>query len=312
MNRTPPTESRPPAPAAAEARYAELIAREAERWGHAEQHPSHPQLWDAPELYRLVLAGPYERLLARAVATGGPVLELGCGDGDLSLELARRGVDATGLDLSRVRIERANEAARRSGLESRVHFAVADLNTCELPRERFACVVAHDALHHILHVAPLLDRAHEALRPGGTLIVSDFIGAGRLEKLFAAGVVAVLPTVQPYAAKWRLRGRLRALLASEAEKRASLGAGGERELHDASPFESITQGSIVPAIAARFEITERFTFCPYWYHAVPKLRLPLRWKHALIRLAQRFDGPLNRRMRTRGSYVYIEARRRGA
>ena len=310
MSSVPPTESKPPAPGAPDARYAELIARESEHWGRATQDPSNPQLWDDPVLYRRVLAGPYEHLLARAVATGGPVLELGCGDGDLALELARRRVDATGLDLSPVRIERARAEARRAGLEHRAHYEVADLNTGALPPGHYACVVAHDALHHILHVEPLLDRVREALRPDGTLIVSDFIGAGWFEKLISAGIVALLPTVQPYAAKWRLRGRLRALLASEADKRASLESGGEHHLHDASPFESITQGSIVPAIAARFAVTETFTFCPWWYHAVPRLRLPPRWKRAIIGAAQHVDGPLNRRMWTRGSYVFVEARRR--
>ena len=302
MSGTPP----PPAP---DARYAELIAREAEHWGRATQDPANPQLWDDPVLYRLVLAGPFEHLLSRAVATGGPVLELGCGDGDLSLELARRGVEATGLDMSPVRIERARDEARRAGLESRARYDVADLNTCALPASRYACVVAHDALHHILHIEPLLDRVREALRPGGTLIVSDFIGASRLEKLLAAAAGALLPTVQSYAAKWRLRGRLLAILASEREKRAAFESGGAEGLHDASPFEAITQGSIVPAIAARFEIVETFTFCPYWYHVVPKLLLPLGLKRAWIAAAQRIDGPLNRRGWTKGSYVYVEARR---
>ena len=291
-------------------RYSELIAREAEHWGRVTQDPTNPQLWDDPVLYARVLRGPYEHLLERAVATGGPALELGCGDGDLALALARRGLEATGLDLSPVRIERARDEAKRAGLEARAHYEVADLNAAELPRERYGCVVAHDALHHILNVEPLLDRARAALRPGGTLLVSDFIGAGWLEKLVSAGVVAVLPTIQPYASKWRLRGRLRALLASERDKRASLETDSARHLHDASPFESITQGSIVPAIAARFEIVERFTFCPYWYHAVPKLRLPAPLKRALIASAQAIDRPLNRRGLTRGSYVYLEARRR--
>ena len=300
----------PPSPTP-DAQYSELIAREAEHWGRAAADPANPQLWDDPVMYARVLAGPYEHLLARAVATGGPALELGCGDGDLSLELARRGIDATGLDLSSVRIQRARHEAHRAGLESRAHFEVADLNTCELPQGRYTCVVAHDALHHILHVERLLDQVSATLEPGGTLIVSDFIGAGWVEKLVAAGVVAVLPTVQPYAAKWRLRGRLRALLASEQDKRQALEAGGAHALHDASPFESITQGSIVPAIAARFVSIETFTFCPYWYHVVPKLRLPLGFKRALIGAAQRVDRPLNRRQWTRGSYALVEARRRG-
>ena len=303
------SENVPPGSPLSDARYAELIAREAAHWGRATQDPANPQLWDDPALYARVLAGPYARLLARAAAAGGPALELGCGDGDLALELARRGLDVTGLDLSPERIARAREEAKGAGLEHLAHYDVADLNTSALPVVRYACVVAHDALHHILEVDALLDRAREALLPGGTLLVSDFRGAGRLEKLAAAAIVALLPSAQPYSIKWRLRGRLRALLASERDKRAALEAAGD-DLHDASPFESITQESIVPRIAERFEIVETFTYCPYWYHAVPKLRLPAAWKCALIDAAQAIDRPLNRRGWTRGSYVYVEARRR--
>ena len=299
------TDPKPPAP---DPRYAELIAREAEHWGHATQDPTNPQLWDDPALYASVLARPYEHLLARARAAGGPALELGCGDGDLSLELARRGVEITGLDLSPVRVERARAEAAAAGLSTRARYEVADLNTCTFAPQHYACIVAHDALHHVPYVEALLDQVRLALKPGGTLIVSDFRGAPWLEKLVSAGLVAVLPTAQPYAAKWRLRGRLRALLASERDKRAALDAGGAADLHDASPFESITQESILPAITSRFTLVESYTFCPYWYHAVPKLRLPMALKRAWIAAAQRIDGPLNRRGWTQGSYVYIEAR----
>lgn len=297
-----------PKPPAGDERYAELIAREAEHWGHASQDAANPQLWDDPELYATVLARPYEHLLERAVAAGGPALELGCGDGDLSLELARRGMEITGLDLSPVRVERARQEAERAGLGAQARYEVADLNTRTFEPQHYACIVAHDALHHVPYVEALLDQVRLALKPGGTLIVSDFRGAPWIEKLVAAGMVAVLPTAQPYAAKWRLRGRLRALLASERDKRAALDAGGAADLHDASPFESITQESILPAIAARFTLVETYTFCPYWYHVVPKLRLPVALKRAWISAAQRIDGPLNRRGWTQGSYVYIEAR----
>ncbi len=290
-------------------RYAELIEREARHWGAIERDPDNPQLWDDPELDRLVLAGPYRRLADRAAAAGGPALELGSGWGDLALELAGRGVEITGLDLSPPRVEHARARARTAGLEVRARFDVADLNAVALPKSAYACVVAHDALHHVLAIDTLLDRVRDALTPGGTLLVSDFRGASRLEKLLTAGLVAALPTRQPYAAKWRLRGRLRALLASEREKRDALERGAESGLHDASPFESISQASIAEAIRARFEIVETFTFCPYWYHAVPKLRIPARWQRGLIALARRWDGPLHRAGWTRGSYFYVEARR---
>lgn len=300
-------------------RYAELIDREARHWSGVDRDPDNPQLWDDPVLWAMVLEPPFLHLLARATATGGPVLELGCGEGDLAIELGRRGLSVHAIDLSPERVERARALAGAAGLGDRVRFEVGDLNVHPLPAAAYAGVVAHDSLHHILHVDALLGRAHDALRPTGRLIVSDFRGASALEKLVTAGLVAALPTRSSYARKWAMRARARALLATEATKRAALertlradpdGAATGGALHDASPFESISQASILPAIARRFAIVEAFTYCPFWYHAIPKLRIPDAWKHAVIRAALAIDRPLNRRGWTRGSYQFVEARPR--
>src|SRR5262245_44134585 len=113
--------------------YDALIEREARHWAAADQDPQNPQLWDDPELAELTLAPAYRHLLDRAVAAGSPVLELGCGDGDLSLDLARRGLDVLGLDLAPERIERALAQASAAGLADRARFEAADLNRATLP-----------------------------------------------------------------------------------------------------------------------------------------------------------------------------------
>jgi SAM-dependent methyltransferase len=291
-------------------RYDELIARETRHWDATADHdPANPQLWDDPRLFELALARPYRHLIARARVSGGPVLELGCGDGQLACDLGRAGLAVTGIDLSEERVVRARHRARAAGLGSRVRFESGDLNVVPMPRAAYATVVAHDALHHILALEAVLDRARETLVPGGRLIVCDFVGAGMLEKLACAAAVAVLPTRQSYRTKWRLRGRAAALIASERGKRAALEHGG-MELHDASPFEGISQESIAPHIASRFEIVEYFTFCPFWYHVLPKLQMPHVLREGILGAFRRIDEPLNRAGVTRGSYCFIEARRR--
>src|SRR5205085_3891887 len=137
-------------------------------------------------------------------------------------------------------------------------FRVADLNVATFEPGACDCVVAHDALHHVLDLDHALAASEQAMAPGGTLIVSDFIGASRVEKLLSAALYSVLPTRQPYRGKWNLRHRLRAFLASERQKRAALERGDAGGLHQASPFEGISQGSIPDAVAARFDVVERF------------------------------------------------------
>ena len=100
-------------------RYAELLEREARHWGGVAADPDNPQLWDDAVLWEAALGRAWRRLIDRAVASGGPVLELGCGEGGLALELARRGVEVLGLDLSPARIARARIEATNAGLEGR-------------------------------------------------------------------------------------------------------------------------------------------------------------------------------------------------
>lgn len=290
-------------------RYRELIDREARHWGEAAPDPKYPQLWDDPELFGITIAPAYRHLLERA-ARHARVLELGCGDGDLAFDLAPLGSHVTGVDLSPERVARARAEAARRGLGDRTAFEVADLNTAEFAPAGFDCVVAHDALHHVLDLDHALSAAKRALVPGGTLIVSDFIGAGLIDRVASAAVYALAPTLQSYGTKWNLRGRLAAFLASEKAKREAVTRGKEANLHHASPFEGVSQAAIPAAVARRFDVVERFTYCAYWYHLVPKLRLPQAARRGVLRLARTFDAPLHARGWTRGCYAYLEARKR--
>ena len=94
----------------------------------------------------IALATPDERtqqqvdfILERlALAPGASVLDLACGHGRITLELARRGFRATGLDLSARSLELARAAAKGEGLD--VEWIHADMR--ELPAgARFDAVI---------------------------------------------------------------------------------------------------------------------------------------------------------------------------
>ncbi len=287
-------------------RYAQLARREAAHWGSVTHDPENPQIWDDPVLQELFFGAEERWFVARAATLGPRLLELGCGEGDLALELARRGRDVTAIDLSPERIAAARARVTGGGGPA---FVAGDLNYMELPAGPFDGVVAHDALHHILELDALLGRVERVLKPGGTLLVLDYAGLGRVARVGAAAVLAVFPTYLPYRRKWALRRRLGAFFATERDKRAALARGTGAPLHDASPFEGISQESIVPAIARRFEVIEHREFLPFFWYLAPKLRLgPLR--HAAARWFRAWDDRLQRVAGARGAYFTIAARRR--
>lgn len=290
-----------PAPA-----YRELLDREAAHWNGGSRGPREPQLWDDPALFEVFFGAEWRGFLAAILAGGRDVLELGCGDGLLACELAMRGAAVTGVDLSPERIGRAR--ARAAGIAgARPEFVVGDLNTMVLPDAPMDVVAAHDALHHIAELGPLLDRVHDVLRPGGRLVVMEYTGMGRARRVAAAALAALLPTHLSYAEKWSLRRRLPAFLATESEKRAALASGGGSALHPDSPFEEISQEGILPAIEARFRVLRLHTFNPFWFYLAPKLRMPAGARIRTARMLRTWDDLLVRTRLTRGAYLWLEA-----
>ncbi|HUI09901.1 MAG TPA: class I SAM-dependent methyltransferase [Bacteroidota bacterium] len=286
--------------------YDELIAREAAHWGAVGAGERDPQIWDDERMFALFFGDRYEQFLRTALSAGPRILELGCGGGGTALALAARGARVTGIDLSAARIEGAVAEATRRGLGA--EFVVGDLNRMPLPGKPYDAVVAHDALHHILELGGLLDRVREALVPGGRLVVMDFAGMGRIRKLAAAGLFAVLPTHRPYREKWMLRRRLASFLAPEARKRESLARGTAEGLHDSSPFEEISGPSIHREIASRFTVEEYATFCPFWYYLAPKLSLPAPLRMPVARTLRAMDAAMTLVRPHSGAYILITAR----
>jgi SAM-dependent methyltransferase len=107
------------------------------------------------------------------VAGSSRALDVGCGVGRWSLELARRGHQVLGLDLSPSMIGQARLRAGTAG--ARCCFELGDVTTLDLGR-RFDLIVCVTVLQHILN--PLearlaIARLGEHLAPGGTLVLLE-------------------------------------------------------------------------------------------------------------------------------------------
>jgi 2-polyprenyl-3-methyl-5-hydroxy-6-metoxy-1,4-benzoquinol methylase len=107
----------------------------------------------------------------RVLASGGSVLEIGCGDGILLEQLDRsRYSHFTGVDISSVAIDRA--AALQ---DERAVFVCADAETY-VPDRSFDVVVFNEVLEYFNDPLALVMRYEPFVNPGGHFIVSMFAG----------------------------------------------------------------------------------------------------------------------------------------
>ncbi|MDO8432156.1 MAG: methyltransferase domain-containing protein [Candidatus Binatus sp.] len=174
---------------------------------------SNTQSW-SPEKYaenaRFVsdLGAPVVELLAPKA--GEKILDLGCGDGALTIKLAAMGCNVIGVDSSAPQIA----GARKLGLDARV----VDGERLEFGPE-FDAVFSNAAIHWMKRADDVITGVWRALRPGGRF-VGEFGGAGCVDTIKRALVEALgrrgidgealnpwyFPTAEDYRARLERRG----------------------------------------------------------------------------------------------------------
>lgn len=146
-------------------------------WGEHMHHgyygPDGRARVDSPrEAQRLLI----ERLLEwSGVEQPEDILDVGCGIGGSSLELADRYQAAViGITLSPVQRERASERARAAGASERVSFAVADAMVMPFDANRFDLVWSLESGEHMPDKQRFLQECLRVLRPGGRLVMATW------------------------------------------------------------------------------------------------------------------------------------------
>jgi tocopherol O-methyltransferase len=103
------------------------------------------------------------------------ILDVGCGIGGSSLYLAEKfGARVTGITLSPVQANRAQERAKAAGLEGKADFKVA--NALEMPFDdnSFDLVWSLESGEHMPDKVKFLQECYRVLKPGGKLIFATW------------------------------------------------------------------------------------------------------------------------------------------
>lgn len=135
-----------------------------------------PGLYDASHSFVWKLAAALLELLEPK--PGERILDLGCGTGHLTAQIAAAGAEVVGLDNSPQMVDQA----RRSF--PTIRFEVADARMFAVAGQ-FDAVFSNAVLHWVKEPAAAISRIRAALKPGGRF-VAEFGGKGNTRQMVAA------------------------------------------------------------------------------------------------------------------------------
>lgn len=172
------------------------MTRAAAYWGNEQRLDFYARgglvWWDVPAVRRRLnvrISGDPEcdwiaHLRRTHLAGRAPVaraLSLCCGDGRIERSLVSGGVvkECEGVDAAPGALERARALADEAGIAG-LSYRLCDVNQLEADEGAYDLVVAHQALHHIEALEHVAHTCQKALRPGGLMIVHEYVGPNRL------------------------------------------------------------------------------------------------------------------------------------
>lgn len=151
------------------------------RWDAALYQGSHAFVWQyGEELLNLLSPQPGER-----------ILDLGCGTGQLTQQIALTGAEVMGIDAAPTMIEQAKQNYPH------LEFAVADARDFQV-EQPFDAVFSNAVLHWILEPDTVIGCIHQALKPGGRF-VAELGGKGNTGAIASSlyGVLSEMGCTSP-------------------------------------------------------------------------------------------------------------------
>ena len=99
------------------------------------------------------------------------ILDVGCGPGMLSGDLAKKGYKGFGLDTSDMMIRLSKDLFRQLKKED-WNFLVGDVEETQFSKNTFDCVIASGVIEYMDEDLKMLNEMRRILKPGGYLIIN--------------------------------------------------------------------------------------------------------------------------------------------
>ena len=126
-----------------------------------------------------VYKNAYKKTVKRSAAflnQENTVLEIGCGTGIVTMQLADCVKEITAIDSSREMLLRAEQKARELGKQN-ISFHCGTLKDRKFPAKSFDVVTAYNVLLYMENQEEVLEQIYEVLKPGGLFVsATDCLG----------------------------------------------------------------------------------------------------------------------------------------
>ena len=110
---------------------------------------------------------------AEHIHKGMKVLDLGCGTGKCTLQVAQKGATVTGVDLSRGMIDIIVDKCKSQVFKDSIQLVIGDVENLPFKGESFDIAVSFGTLHHIPNPDRAVNEASKVLKPGGLFFATE-------------------------------------------------------------------------------------------------------------------------------------------
>lgn len=155
-----------------------------------------------------LLPGALEFLERLNIPAGAKVLDIGCGAGQITIQMAKNGVDVTGVDLAQNLVDAGNEKARAEGLEPMIQQGDAEA----LPHPDESFDISLSLIGSMFAPRPELVASEmvRVTKPGGKVIMGNWTPEGHVGRMFKIiGQFAPPPPIFPSPVLWGSEEKVR-------------------------------------------------------------------------------------------------------
>ena len=102
-----------------------------------------------------------------------PLLDLGSGNGRHIIHFSKKGIEVTGIDISKMAIRLSEAWAKREGLDDTIHLN-CDMQSIPFPKNYFKAIISTNAIHHndINSIKSTVNEMHRVLDKNGIAMVT--------------------------------------------------------------------------------------------------------------------------------------------